>query len=90
MGVNSSKILTKVLEGESLLIKSDIGLRSVSVVLVEGEGSVLGNLQVNDLTNDPIRLVVGQSVTFAVEGNQILDGLTIDATDGTINIIAKH
>ena len=90
MGVNSSKIFTKVLSGTSLLITSDFGLRSVSVVLVSGTGSVTGNLRVDGLTNDPIPLVVGQSVTFGVEGNQILDGLTIDARDGEINIIAKH
>ena len=90
MGVNSSKIFTKVLERTSLLITSDFGLRSVSVVLVSGEGTVTGNLRVDGLTNDPIRLVVGQSVTFGVEGNQILDGLTVDATDGVINLIAKH
>jgi hypothetical protein len=90
MGVNSSKIFTKVLTGTTLLITSDFGLRSASVVLVSGAGSVTGNLQVNGLTNDPIPLAVGQSVTFGVEGNQILDGLTVDATGGVINIIAKH
>lgn len=90
MGVNSSKIFTKVLSGTSLLITSDFGLRSVSVVLVSGTGTVTGNLGVDGLTNDPIPLVVGQSVTFGVEGNQILDGLTVDAAGGVINIIAKH
>lgn len=90
MGVNSSRIFTKVLSGTSLLITSDYGLRSVSVVLVSGEGSVTGNLRVDGLTNDSIPLIVGQSITFGVEGNQILEGLTVDATDGVVSIIAKH
>jgi hypothetical protein len=90
MGVNNSKIFTKVLSGTSLLIISNYGLRSVSVVLVSGTGSVTGDLLVDGLTNDPIPLVVGQSVTVSVEGSQILDGLTVNATSGVINIIAKH
>jgi hypothetical protein len=90
MGVNNSKIFTKVLSGTSLLVESNYGLRSVSVVLVSGTGSVTGDLLVDGLTNDPIPLVVGQSVTVSVEGSQILDGLTVNATSGVINIIAKH
>jgi hypothetical protein len=90
MGVNSSKIFTKVLTGTSLVISNDFGLRSVSIVLISGSGTYLGNLLVNGLTNDPIPLTVGQSVTVGVEGNQILDGLTIDATGGVIHLIAKH
>jgi hypothetical protein len=90
MGVNNLKIFTKVLSGTSLLIDGNYGLRSVSVVLVSGTGSVTGDLLVDGLTNDPIPLVVGQSVTFSVEGSQILDGLTVNATGGVINVIAKH
>lgn len=90
MGVNNLKIFTKVLSGTSLLIVSDMGLRSISVALVSGTGSFTGNLLVEPLTNDPIPLIVGQSLTISAEGNQILDGVTIDATSGVINVIAKH
>lgn len=90
MGVNSSKIFTKVLTGSSLTIVSDYGLRSVSVVLISGAGTIEGNLGVNGLSNDPIPLTVGQSITVGVEGNQIVDGLIVDATGGVIHIIAKH
>lgn len=90
MGVNSTKIFTKVLSATSLLITNDYGLRSVSVVLISGAGTVQGNLGVNGLTNDPLPLTVGQSLTIGVEGNQIIDGLNVDATAGVIHLIAKH
>ena len=90
MAVNNSRVFTKVVSASTLTIIADYGLRSVSIVLVSGAGKVTGNLRVNGLTNDPLPLTVGQSVTFGVEGNQILDGLLIDATGGVIHVIAKH
>ena len=91
MGVNDSKIFTKVLNNTSLTIVASYGLRAVSFVLVSGAGTYPGDLAVDGLSNDPIDLIVGQSVTVSCIGNQILDGLTIDSSvGGLINIIGKH
>lgn len=88
--VNNSKIFTKVLDNNTLTINANHGLRTVSFILISGVGSYIGNLQVDGLTNDSIDLIVGQSVTVSCVGNQILDGLTIDATGGLVNVIGKH
>jgi hypothetical protein len=90
MGVNSSKIFTKVLSGVTLNITSDLGLRNVSMVLISGTGSYIGDLKVDGLVSDSIPLVIGQAVSLGVEGSQILDGLDIDATGGIIHLIAKN
>jgi|TARA_R110000744_G_scaffold232318_2_gene350398 hypothetical protein len=91
MGVNDSKIFTKVLNNSSLTIISSYGLRTVSFVLISGVGSYTGNLAVDGLSNDSIDLIVGQSVSVSCVGNQILTGLTIDSSlGGLINIIGKH
>lgn len=90
MGVNSTKILTKVLNNEIITISSNMGLRSISIVLFSGVGNYLGNLSIDGVLNTPIPLSLGQSVTITVEGNQILDGIEINALGGVIHLMAKH
>lgn len=90
MGVNSTKILTKVLDNEIITISNNMGLRSVSIVLFSGVGNYLGNLSIDGVSNTPIPLSLGQSVTITVEGNQILDGIEINALGGVIYLMAKH
>lgn len=90
MGVNSTKILTKVLNNEIITISSNMGLRSISIVLFSGVGNYLGSLNIDGVLNTPIPLSLGQSVKITIEGNKILDGIEINALGGVIHLMAKH
>lgn len=90
MGVNNSKLFTKLISGTVFTIEGDYGLRSASFVLISGSGTYTGALTIGGFPSDPLPLVEGNPVTVSVEGNQILDKLVIDGTGGVIHLIAKH
>jgi hypothetical protein len=90
MGVNNSKLFTKLISGTTFTITGDYGLRSASFVLISGAGTYTGGLTIGGFPSDSLPLVEGNPVTVAVEGNQIIDDLVIDGSGGVIHLIAKH
>ena len=90
MAVNSTRVFTKLLNAQDFLLTANMGLRSVSFVLISGVGTFKGQLDVQGNISTPLPLTIGQAVTISVEGNQILDGIEILGSGGVIHIIAKH
>ncbi len=84
----SQKIWTKEITNTSLVITEDFGLKSISILLKSGTGSIDGTLTLeNGVTSDAINLVVGTPLTLS--GYTPLDGITITTT-GVISIIGKQ
>jgi hypothetical protein len=84
----SQKIWTNELTNSTLVITEDFGLKSISILLKSGTGSVEGGLILeNGVTSTPINLVVGTPLTLS--GFTSLDGITI-ITTGVISIIGKQ
>jgi len=83
----TDNIFTYVLTNETLLIKSEYGVRSIAMKLVSGNASFYGTMKLGSLSSGSIPLVVNDSVTVSDDNN--IDGLTIDATAGSVQIIAR-
>lgn len=83
----SDNIFTYVLTNDTLLIKAEYGVRSVAMKLVSGAASFSGTMKLGTLSSGSIPLVVNDPVTVSDDNN--IDGFTIDASAGSVQIIAR-
>jgi hypothetical protein len=91
MSVRGQKIFTKVLSSETITFTADMGISSVSIILVSGVGTFSGDLNVSYFTSEPIDLVINQAVDISSDSGLPLDNFTIDSTGGgVVNIIARQ
>lgn len=86
-------IFTYELTGGTLTINEEDGITAVALLLTNGAGSYQGNGKlvsgasvVNSIANT---LAIDFPVTITSEQTKYIDELTIDATAGTIQIIAR-
>jgi hypothetical protein len=83
----SNTVFTYTLINSNLLIKSEYGIRSISLKLISGTASFIGTMKVGTLNSVAIPLIINEPVT--ITGETIIDGLNILASSGQVQIIAK-
>lgn len=92
--IRGQEIFTRILSGEQFAISSDMGLTSISIVLIDGVGAFSGSLNVSDnVTNyesQNIDLIVNQAVVISSDSGLPLNGINIDAREGTINLLGRQ
>lgn len=92
--IRGQKIFTTVLSGSSITLTSEMGLTSVSIVLISGAGSYTGDLNVSDnitaIISSPIDLIINQAINVSSDSGLPLDGVTIDASAGVVNIMGRQ
>lgn len=80
---------TYVLAGDSLTIDSTFGFKNLSMELIGGNATFIGSGQGNgSLGPSAISLIEGNPVTISTGSTNTIEGLTIDASAGSVNIIA--
>ena len=79
---------TYVLNGASITIGLPNNLKSISIELISGTGSFVGDVLSNGIASAPVPLYVNKPVTLTSGSINNISGLTIDGTDGVINIVA--
>ncbi len=79
---------TYKLINNTLIVNTDFGLTTLSLVLVSGTGSVQGTLVCNGIASSSIELEVGIPILIATGSLSLIDDWTI-ITTGTINIIGR-
>ena len=84
-----SKSWTYSLVSDSILIDSDFGFTIVSILCISGSTTVLGGVAANGIASVPISLAEGQSITINSGSASLISGITIDASSGAANIIAR-
>jgi hypothetical protein len=91
MSIRGQQIWTKVLTNNSITFNPEMGVTSVSIVLISGAGFFQGSLFVPDYVSTAVPLVVGSPVTISSDSGLPLDGLIIDCSSGgVINLIARQ
>lgn len=87
MQLNTS-VWTQTLVNDTLVITDAYELQSLSILLVNGTGSVAGALYRSILPPAPLDLPINVGVTVTSGGGALLNNITITTT-GTILLIGK-
>lgn len=82
-------IFTYTLTGATLNINETFGVTVVALKLTAGVGSYKGTKFLGALASTPIPLVVNEGTTISSDSSRFIDELIIDATAGTIEVIAR-
>jgi len=85
----AQKIFTTTLTAGTLTIIAEYGVTAVSLKLTAGAGTYQGTKQLGTIVSTPNALVVDKPVVVSSEQSKYIDELIIDATGGTIEIIAR-
>lgn len=85
-----AQIFTKKIINTTFNINTQMGINAVSVVLVSGTATILGDLSTAGVESEQVDLVIGQPVNVSVPAPNVIDKLTIDATAGTVTILARQ
>lgn len=83
------KLFTYVLTASTLTILESYGVTAVALKLTAGAGSYSGTKSLGAINSVAIPLVVNEAVTLTSEQTKYIDELLIDASAGTIEIIAR-
>ena len=82
-------IFTYTLTGDTLIINEEDGITCVAIKLIAGAGTYQGNKKINNVDSTATSLILNDPVTINSEQTKYIDNLIIDATAGTIVIIAR-
>jgi cAMP phosphodiesterase len=83
------KIWTQTLTASSITIDSSYGLVELSIVLLNGTGSVLGTGFAGPISSAPVTLSIGVGLNLGSgSSNALIDGLTITTT-GVIALVGR-
>ena len=85
--MSSISFFTYVLNGQSLTIDSTFNLKNISIELISGSGSFVGETNSGGLPSGSIPLYTNKPVTLTTNSINTISGLTIDGTSGVINIV---
>lgn len=88
MSVILKKLWTNTLTASSITIDQTYGLTEISILLLNGTGTILGSGLAGSIVSAPVTLVVGIGVNLGTGSSALLDGLTITTT-GTIAIVGR-
>ena len=84
-----TRIWTKVLSNSILSVQENLSLTQLSLLLTSGSATISGDLEVGSMPSEPITLQTGVPITISSTSNYPLDGITIDASSGTVEIIGN-
>jgi hypothetical protein len=82
-------IFTYVLSGNKLIINEADGVTAVAMKLLSGTGTYQGTKKIGTIDSTATPLVVNNGVTVTTEQTKYIDSFTIDASGGSIEIIAR-
>ena len=82
-------LFTYVLSGATLTINEEYGITAVALKLTAGAGTYSGTKRLGSTSSTPIPLVISEPVTVSSEQSKYISEFIIDATGGTIEIIAR-
>jgi len=82
-------IFTYTLTNNTLTINEADGITCVAIKLVAGAGSYKGTKRIGSIDSTATSLVLNKPVTISSEQTKYIDSLIIDASAGTIEIIAR-
>jgi hypothetical protein len=82
-------LFTYVLTNDTLTVIEEYGITAIALKLTAGAGSYLGTKSLGAINSVAIPLVVDEAVTLTSEQTKYIDELLIDASAGTIEIIAR-
>jgi len=91
MSAINTQIFSYEVVNATFTITKAMSLRAVSVLLINGNGNVKGDLKVVTIDSIPLTLPTDTPVTFTAGDVGVLEGITIDTTSiGTVQIIGKN
>ena len=83
----SENIGTFTLSGQVVTIIREFSVSNISMLLVSGVVTVTGIMNLGAISSTPITLVADKPLNLGSISNFPIDGLTIDATGGSVTII---
>lgn len=85
----NSRVWTKILTNNTLIITEAMGFTSISFILTSGAATVQGDLNVPS-ASDAVNMVIGLPVAFSSKSQSPLTGITIDASAGTVEFLGQQ
>jgi len=89
MGFKNQSVFTATFTNTSFAIDSTMGLSIVSINLISGSATILGTTSIPGVSNSAASLTVGQPILLKSDSGYTLDGITITASSGVFEVIAK-
>jgi hypothetical protein len=89
MGFKTQSVFTSTFTNTTLSIVESMGFTIVSINLISGSATILGTTSVPGLTSTAASLTVGQPILLRADSGFTLDGITITASTGVFEVIAK-
>jgi hypothetical protein len=86
-GQLTSRLWTKNVVNGTFVINSDLGLTKISILLISGAATFIGDLQAGVYPSEALALQSGISFNWA--DGKVLDGITIDASAGSVQIVGN-
>lgn len=90
MAIIGQKMFTTELVNSTFNITAEQGIRSISVLLISGAGTVTGNLTVGATASSALNLALNTPITLETDSPTSLVGISIEAPAGTVQIIARQ
>jgi hypothetical protein len=82
-------IFTYVLTSGTLTISETDGVTAVAMKLLSGAATYAGTKKIGTIDSTPTSLIVDKAITVTSEQTKYIDSFTIDATGGSVEIIAR-
>lgn len=89
MGFKNQSVFTATFTNTTFAITESMGLSIVSINLISGAATILGTTSIPGISNSTAALTVGQPILLRADSGFTLDGITITATTGVFEVIAK-
>jgi hypothetical protein len=89
MSFRNQSVFTATFTNTSFSITAAMGFSMVSINLESGSATILGTTSVPGVSNSAANLNVGQPILLTADSGYTLSGITITATTGVYEVIAK-
>ena len=81
-------VFTKTITGSSIYIASTDNVVRMSAICASGTVTITGSARFQGIASDAVDFTVGEGVTITSPSiNNPIDGVTIDATGGSVDLI---
>lgn len=88
--MGSTNVWSKTLTSSSITISATQNVVRLSVLSNSGTVTFLGSRTFNGVAADAITFSAGQGLTLSGSTSNPLDGITIDATSGSVDVIISY
>jgi len=88
--MGATNVWSKTLSSSSITISGSQNVIRLSELSNSGTVTFLGSTTFNGVSADAITFIAGQGVTLTGSTSNPLDGITIDATSGSADIIISY